>query len=320
MELFVAAKGNAHVLELRTERARDNFQSAIDNTALSIQPALASKTVCFCHLTGDVREEIIQLEQEFDRVIRGLMVGPEPCRLADKAKLAQALDTHNVRDVFPPTFLTLSGAINCERGRYPIWFIKDCRGTGGQGIRCVSDAELHTVTMEPNEIIQAGVTNLALLDGRKFTCRIYVFLWAKRVFLFKEGFMLIHKEKYSVNSKSYRVQVDHKGYGRKNSQMDMAPLSSHVNYWRYRTSFAAAITALLPVLDESRQATSDDIYLMLGIDAMLLNGGDVKLIEINTVPNFEHPAEINRAVNIPFFEACLKRMFYQPAESLIEIG
>ncbi|MEQ8801799.1 MAG: hypothetical protein RLP45_07150, partial [Haliea sp.] len=48
--------------------------------------------------------------------------------------------------------------------------------------------------------------------------------------------------------------------------------------------------------------------LVLGVDTLLCRDGTVKLIEINTAPNFIHSPEVNAEVNVPFFEAVIRTL------------
>ncbi|MDE0764056.1 MAG: hypothetical protein ACJ04O_09725 [Cellvibrionales bacterium] len=47
-------------------------------------------------------------------------------------------------------------------------------------------------------------------------------------------------------------------------------------------------------------ASSEAHYAALGLDVLLDNTGGLRLIEINTFPNFTHTDSINSRVNVPF--------------------
>ncbi|PCI64593.1 MAG: hypothetical protein COB37_00570 [Kordiimonadales bacterium] len=304
-------------VEQRTNRASGLFRIALENVRLSLKPALEQEPACFSYLIGD--DELKSSDNYRNGRLIRIVEKRTRNKLANKATLAHMLRDSGVRGLFPPTYVKIETALECPRGRYQNWFIKNRYGTGGRGMRVVSDDALEAVTLEKHEIIQAGVNNIALLDGRKFTTRIYVLIWNQTVFLFDRAFVVIHSKPFEAGSCDFKIQIDHAGYEKEASTIDMAPLSWREDADQRIREVAAAIRQLLPVLEESRAATDQDTFLMLGIDALMLEGKGVKLIEINAAPNFVHTDEINEDVNIPFFEACLKRMFYQPVGSLIEI-
>ncbi len=57
---------------------------------------------------------------------------------------------------------------------------------------------------------------------------------------------------------------------------------------------------LKPVLADVLSASSEAHYAALGLDVLLDNTGGLRLIEINTFPNFTHTDSINSRVNVPF--------------------
>src|SRR5690606_36204578 len=134
-------------------------------------------------------------------------------------------------------------------------------------------------------IIQAEIADLELLDGCKFTCRIYVLLWNERVWLYRDGFSLKHGVPYRPGSTDYAMQIDHRGYHLADSPVRMALLSRDPQYTTRFSALTALSQALMPVLDECRRQTTRDSYLMLGIDTLFQTSGQVQLVEINTSPN-----------------------------------
>ena len=57
---------------------------------------------------------------------------------------------------------------------------------------------------------------------------------------------------------------------------------------------------LKPVLADFLSASIEAHYAVLGLDVLLENTGALRLIEINTSPNFTHTDSINARVNVPF--------------------
>jgi prolyl 4-hydroxylase len=72
-------------------------------------------------------------------------------------------------------------------------------------------------------------------------------------------------------------------------------------------AFPNLVHALRPVLAPCVQASSADHYALLGIDLLLQRSGEIKIVKVNTMPNFIHSPEIIREVNTPLFVDLLAR-------------
>ena len=72
-----------------------------------------------------------------------------------------------------------------------------------------------------------------------------------------------------------------------------------------------------PLFNECLEASDKYRYTLLGIDLLPQKNNQIKLIEINTYPNFIHSKEVNTEVNTPFFEAAIKTMLGS-SESMLE--
>jgi D-alanine-D-alanine ligase-like ATP-grasp enzyme len=55
-------------------------------------------------------------------------------------------------------------------------------------------------------------------------------------------------------------------------------------------------------------ASSVDRYALLGVDLLLQRSGAIKIVEVNTMPNFIHSPQIIRDVNVPLFADILARV------------
>ncbi|MEL6137385.1 MAG: hypothetical protein AAFQ61_03170 [Cyanobacteria bacterium J06626_23] len=248
-------------------------------------------------------------ENPDERVDSIKLIEPEDYNpLESKRQVSQALVAHDISDVFPATFTQVEDAIS---HRHPpnIWFVKPNHLSGGRGIQVVAHSDLSGYSLPRHSIIQAGIENTKLIDGRKFTGRVYVLLWNGKVYLFDDGFAMIHAPPYQKGSTDYSVQVDHRGYQTGSSGVEMKLYSSLGDFASMMAQVKAALRRILPVLQPSLRATTDRRYLLLGIDLLPLESGSVRFIEINAMPNFVHSQAINQGLNVFFFEHVM-RMIY----------
>ncbi len=302
------------MIDLRVNRANNLFRQAFDELSIPLKCKLAQRSHSFTYLIGDDATELATARRQSDRVLT-ILGAPLRNELANKGDLALALEEKRVEGLFPPTFFSVEEAL-AANSAVDMWFVKDRHGAGGENMRCLTSEELKDCELGPYDIIQEGVADLSLVDSRKFTARIYLLVWNRQVFLYHEGFMVLHGTPYDPTSTDYKVQIDHSGYFEGKNNIDLAPLSWHVHYRSLIEQYREAASRLLPVLERVVAASSDERYLMLGIDTVVTASGDVKFIEINAVPNFVHTDEINQLVNVPFFIACILLMFGFPAPGL----
>ena len=240
--------------------------------------------------------------------------------LADKRQLARTLSEKGLEALAPVTFESIVDALSNDDPGVAIWFIKNAFGTAGRGMRCVSTAELAQTVLPENHVVQAGVQDLLLINGRKFTSRIYALLWNQAIYLYSNGFLVIHGVTYDPLSTDYRVQIEHAGFEKADSPVKLQVLQHFEDYGRYYAQIENMMSQLAPVLRPVVGATDPEIYLLLGIDVIFQSAGRVQLLEINTIPNFIHTAEINQSVNVPFFRAVLETLLGRPSRELRKIA
>ena len=305
------------MIDLRVNRANDLFRQAFDELSVALKPELTRRSHSFTYLIGDTGTELAAARSKSDRVLT-ILDAPLRNELANKGKLALALKGKGINGLFPPTYFSVEEALSAN-STADMWFVKNRHGAGGKSMRCLTSEQLKDCELGPYDIIQEGVADVSLVDDRKFTARIYLFIWNRQVFLYREGFMVMHGTPYDRNSTDYKVQIDHSGYFHGKNNIDLAPLSWHAHYRDLSERYETAAIRLLPVLARAVAASSNERYLMLGIDTLVTKSGGVNFIEINAVPNFVHTDEINQLVNVPFFKACIMRIFGLPAHDLTEL-
>ena len=239
--------------------------------------------------------------------------------LANKRQLPALLTKKGIDDVSPATYLSVEDALNHQGEAVSLWFFKSVYGTGGKNMYCVATESLEDAELPSDFVIQAGVRNLALIDGKKFTARIYVLIWNGQVFLYNNGFLMVHAELFDEASTDYAVQIDHFGYEKPDSPVKMHELMRYGEYDAVMGRYLDLIERIKPVLADTTRASSSSGYILLGIDTLIQADGKVKLIEINTFPNFVHTPEIINQVNVPFFKAAIRTMLGESIEALIEV-
>lgn len=226
-------------------------------------------------------------------------------RLESKISVQKLLREHIVDDVFPAGYLSVTEAL-AHPEPVAVWFAKPGHLSGGRGIEVISGTELRHYTLPRFYMLQAGVEDLELIDGRKFTARIYVLLWNRKAFLFDEGFVLVHGPAYVRGSTDYGVQVDHRGYEREDSGVEMALCSDRAVTRSLVAEACKPLRRMLPILEEACVATSPLRYLLLGIDVLQKADGSVTFIELNAIPNFIHSKRVNERLNILLFEQLMR--------------
>lgn len=227
--------------------------------------------------------------------------------LESKSSVAKLLKEKKIDDVFPATYWSVDDAKK-HKGEVNIWFVKPSHLSGGRGIEVISHAELEEFELPQFHLLQEGIENLALIDGKKAVGRVYVALWDKGVYLFDEGFVILHGPEYKKGSTDYTVQVDHKGYQDESGGVVLRLASDYEQTKNLVSKSEKPLRKILPILEEALAATEPNRYILLGIDVIPLDDGGLKFIEINAIPNFNHNAHLNTNLNTPFFTEVIKGM------------
>ena len=302
----VAAGSAPGLLVNRASRLFAAAFAGVQHTLLQRLGDQAS-SVCFTYWDtyGGRHLEPAQL-QPFARVIR-LIDRPISNPLAHKGQLARQLQAHGLRRWAPWAAESVAEALAHNPDPQALWFLKPMLLSGGRNMRCVRGSELaQQHQLPPHTLIQAAAADLELLHGRKFTVRVYVVIWDGQLYLYRDGFVLVHGVPYDATSTDYAVQIDHRGYEDPDSPVQMLPLSQFPQQARFASSVQALLIDLQPLFAPCLAASSRDRYLLLGIDLLYQRHGGVQLVEINTAPNFIHAPLINSQVNVPLFASLME--------------
>ena len=149
----------------------------------------------------------------------------------------------------------------------------------GRKVRCVAGRELVKNSVLDDHIIQEGIIDIKLLDGKKFVLRPYVIVYNKRVFMAKDVLCIIHGSVYDSTSTSHAVQIGHYAPG-----VDMVPLADTA-YAAYGARVRDAVAAVRRVFDGAVEASSEHRYALIGPDLLLRENGSLVFIEFNDFPS-----------------------------------
>ena len=240
-------------------------------------------------------------------------------RLENKSQVAKSAIDKGVSDLFPLSCFSIDEAHARSRPG-DIWFVKPNHLSGGRDIQVVSHKQLSSLEMPKFSFLQKGEQHLHLMNGRKYTGRCYLLVWNGKVFLYRDGFYMVHGKPYDPQSCDYSVQVDHRGYEKAGSEIKMQRLRQDPDYTQVFSHLTRLNRKLLPVLKPAVTASSSRRYLLLGIDFLRREDGSIVFIEINAIPNFVHTHEINQQLNTPFFEHCISTMVGMPTCELVPLS
>ncbi|MCV6590055.1 MAG: tubulin--tyrosine ligase family protein [Marinobacterium sp.] len=235
-----------------------------------------------------------------------------------KSWIARQVIARGLEALFPRSCFSVNDALAYQY-QCPLWFSKPVHLSGGRGIECVASGDLADYSLPQHHILQQGIQNLALLDGRKFTGRIYILVWNQQLWLFDDGFILLHGVPFDPASTGYDVHVDHRGYEKDDSPVEMRLLSSLADFDQRWPVLQAAAAQLRPLFSELLDASASNRYVMLGIDFLLQENNELQFIEVNAIPNFIHSSHINSQLNVPFFTQSLQLMLGLEAPRLFTL-
>lgn len=239
--------------------------------------------------------------------------------LANKKSLGDLISQNNLFDVAPVTFNDVASAYACKTNNSNLWFVKAILGNGSKGMLCIAHENLKNFVLPNGFLIQAGVDSIELFNHKKFTARFYVLIWNRHVYLYNDGWMIVHGVDYDPKSTDYKVQIDHAGYADSNSPIKMYPLTHKENFEKYFVNFQSVLIRMKPIFSCALQNSNLHDYTILGIDTIFQLGNKIKILKISTYPNLNHTNEINQKINIPFVESAIETMMGINHPSLIQV-
>lgn len=204
-------------------------------------------------------------------------------RIDGKRPLFTALRAAGEAGLMPDTWLDLERWRRDAPSGGP-WYVKASHLSGGRGIECVPDADGIAAALDAIRgacVIQRGVADPMLIDGRKATVRTYV-LWRGdgRHLVFGESLFILQPKPWDPADLDPEVQFLHRKPGYRSSD-------DHPGYPALHRRIADASRRTLAALAPRLDARGDGgRFQLLGFDYLPDAAGTPWLIEINAWPNF----------------------------------
>ena len=232
--------------------------------------------------------------------------------LDNKAKCAKALAPFGLS--VPRTYFRVEDVPDDPD---TMWYIKDPIGTGGVGVSLVSREEVAS-NFTDGYLIQEAVQDIVLLEGKKFTLRLYVLIHEGIFYLFQDALVVLH----GVLSPAAAVKLlaNEDGYRDSNLNAKIFPFSD-ISF--YNTALANIETSLGQIFRRLKQYTPYEqvnTYCLLGIDMLLTSNLQPVLIEINDRPNLAHTTVATARVTIPAIQAMYSILNFGSQANLIGVA
>ena len=245
------------------------------------------------------------------------LLGPEAAHIDNKRHLYNAC-RHRMSDLLPETYLDRgevppSDAADGDASLCPLWFLKKAFTAGGKDVHCGPLSDMVALwEAQPKErdwVLQRGVRS-CLLEGRKWTLRVYVLLLPDlTVWVHEEGLAIVHKQTYTENvgSVDRDVHIDHKGCTR-HAFTDL-PFHAEV-LPNVVTACARLFKSYAGKMNSAQDPTR---YHLFGLDFIIGGAMEPYLIEVNQFPNMSiNSGVVGRFVKRTLFED-LYRLLIAPA-------
>jgi len=218
----------------------------------------------------------------------------------NKRSCALKLQQSGCEDAFARTYMSpLAAWYATQNNPSALFFIKLDNATRGAGMCVISRNQLLSCRLSPKHVIQQAVQDLELINGRKFVVRYYVLVHNRRVFMHRRGAVIVHGATYHRNSTDYKVQIQH-DFDKPGSEARLMTLDSICEGSRWRTAIAERFAHVMPALRPLIDATSPDLYTLMGGDALIESTGSAKFVEFNFFPAmFANSLDFNTRVSQP---------------------
>ena len=217
--------------------------------------------------------------------------------LDNKAKCAKALAPFGLS--VPRTYFRVEDVPDDPD---TMWYIKDPVGTNGNGI-CVVPRKKVASSFTAGYIIQEAVRDIALLDGKKFTLRLYVLIHEGTFYLFQDGLVVLHGAVYDSESVHAKVQYEHAGYMALEPDVKVFPFSDTPFYDEALVNIKTSLGEIFYRLKKYTPYEQVNTYCLLGVDLLLTQDMQPVLIEINDRPSLTNTQLVNARVIIPVIQA-----------------
>jgi hypothetical protein len=207
------------------------------------------------------------------------------------------LKRKNLDYFLPKTYIDLKNLDKDVFDSDKIFFLKTDGGNGGTGVYAINTYEKMIEIMQKKPltyILQEEVPNMYLDNGYKSTIRIFIVITEElKIYIYKEGKVHIHKEKYTKDDLSNIVH--NAGY---NSYYHYFTKMEYYNKVFNKLKELSALS-IKPFFENAKVL---DSYHIMGLDFILDKEFNPYLIEINTYLNLAPGTEVVTDINTKMLE------------------
>ena len=240
--------------------------------------------------------------------------------LSDQRSLARLLKQSQCSHLAPATYESIDEVQATRPHPEQLWFIKSIMGSAKDKTLCVPTPVLLAASLPTDRVVQAGVTDLQLIGGHKFTFRCYLVVMNRLLYTFRSGVVFVHGAPYFPNVADYKSQVDNKSYRDADSEIVLIPLLDTEHSEALLAGTASLAETLRPALSDVFSECQDNKFTILGVDTLLKRDGSLTMIRVHSFPNFVMTRNINNAVHVPLFESILRTMVGRSSELLTPVN
>uniref|UniRef100_A0A7S0F9G5 Tubulin--tyrosine ligase-like protein 9 n=1 Tax=Pyrodinium bahamense TaxID=73915 RepID=A0A7S0F9G5_9DINO len=221
----------------------------------------------------------------------------------NKRTFAQQLQSAGCEQAFAQTHFTVQEALRASEGCLDaLFFVKSPHGTAGRDMHVATREELQRRPVQDGYVLQRAVQDLTLIDGRKFVVRFFALIHDGVVLAHRRAVAIVHGPFYERDSTDYDVQICH-DTAKAGSEVRCCALDSLPDGAAWHCAIAQRLMEIMPALQPLCDRSSADRYAVLGLDALIDDRGEARLIETNMYPNLW---DFNEDINVRVKQAMLR--------------
>jgi hypothetical protein len=201
----------------------------------------------------------------------------------------------------------LSGATKASTS--DLVFIKLTSGSGGKQVEPVAAAGLAAFLdarggLKRGELIQEGVSGLALHDGKKFVIRSHFIVHGGALYVSHHSGATVHGPKFLSSQALYDIHVDH--HHPDSFSDDLSVIVGEADRDKWMAAIITAAKLAGPMFERVvAESANDNLrYHVFGVDVLPKTTGDVMFVESNIFPYTS-----NRPFNVRMVRSVLRLLF-----------
>lgn len=199
--------------------------------------------------------------------------------LENKKSSSLLLLKNNFNKYCPKTYFSLEEFkknINYNK----IYFLKKDNGSNGKEVICKNGYDLSNDNkLYKNYIIQEGITNIKLIDNKKFIIRPHIVIYNKKIYFSKLATVIIHGEEYDEFKTDHSIQIGHNS-----NKIKKIPLSKTI-YKHYIYKIKNMLYEIKIIFEKILQHSNYNKFIIIGPDIIINSNGELKILEFNLYPN-----------------------------------